>query len=301
MTWDPPRLGSVADKAVRANLNSLRLYLTALEEEIGAGGAGSVPTGGVAGDYLKKDSGTDYDTSWDALGALAQLDTVGSAQIDNDSIVNADINSAAAIEYTKLDLTGGIVNADIAPAAAIEQSKIADLEADLAALGAGAYSWDIATVNINTSTAENDLINFQLLGGDLQDGDILWITAGGDGFYNSGAPTITWKVRCGAVTQTSGALSTLTDANLRRWRVDIRIRRSADVFGVIETNLPMSNAVATVQLSPYSTIAVVGNTVDISNFDFDNDQTVRFTIQHSVSSASVRTRMYGYSARILRA
>lgn len=41
-----------------------------------------------------------------------------------DSIVNADINSAAAIAYSKLALTNSIVNADIAAAAAIAGTKI---------------------------------------------------------------------------------------------------------------------------------------------------------------------------------
>jgi hypothetical protein len=41
------------------------------------------------------------------------------------SIVNADINSAAAIAYSKLNLTGDIVNADISATAAIAVSKLA--------------------------------------------------------------------------------------------------------------------------------------------------------------------------------
>lgn len=41
------------------------------------------------------------------------------------SIVNADINASAAIVYSKLSLTGSVVNADIASAAAIAVSKLA--------------------------------------------------------------------------------------------------------------------------------------------------------------------------------
>lgn len=52
--------------------------------------------------------------------------TVTSTMIANDSIVNADINSAAAIAYSKLNLATSIVNADISATAAIDQNKIAD-------------------------------------------------------------------------------------------------------------------------------------------------------------------------------
>lgn len=45
----------------------------------------------------------------------------------SDSIVNADINSAAAIAYSKLNLAGAIVNADINASAAIAFSKMAAL------------------------------------------------------------------------------------------------------------------------------------------------------------------------------
>lgn len=50
-----------------------------------------------------------------------------SADIVNDSITNAMINSAAAITYSKLNLTGSIINADINASAAIAYSKLATL------------------------------------------------------------------------------------------------------------------------------------------------------------------------------
>ncbi|OGL34495.1 hypothetical protein A3F05_01735 [Candidatus Saccharibacteria bacterium RIFCSPHIGHO2_12_FULL_47_17] len=50
--------------------------------------------------------------------------TIDSAEIVNDSIVNADVNSAAAIAYSKLNLGTSIVNADIAVGAAIAYSKL---------------------------------------------------------------------------------------------------------------------------------------------------------------------------------
>lgn len=58
-----------------------------------------------------------------ATGALPTGITVASANIVNDTIVNADVNSAAAIAYSKLNLASSIVNADVANAAAIAISK----------------------------------------------------------------------------------------------------------------------------------------------------------------------------------
>ena len=72
----------------------------------------------------------------DAAGAMATssakvsltyndgLDTL-TPDIVADSLVNADINSAAAIAYSKLNLANSIVDADVAAAAAIARSKLA--------------------------------------------------------------------------------------------------------------------------------------------------------------------------------
>jgi hypothetical protein len=51
--------------------------------------------------------------------------TVTSTMIANDTIVNADINSSAQIAYSKTNLTNSIVNADINASAAIDWTKIA--------------------------------------------------------------------------------------------------------------------------------------------------------------------------------
>jgi len=60
------------------------------------------------------------------------------------SIVNADINASAAIAYSKLALTGAIVNADVSASAAIAYSKLAltgaIVNADISASAAIAYS-----------------------------------------------------------------------------------------------------------------------------------------------------------------
>lgn len=50
--------------------------------------------------------------------------TVTSTMIANDTIVNADINSSAAISYSKLNLSNSISNSDIGSSAAIAYSKL---------------------------------------------------------------------------------------------------------------------------------------------------------------------------------
>jgi hypothetical protein len=56
-------------------------------------------------------------------GKLA-AQAVTSGKIANDTIVNANINSAAAIAYSKLSLSNSIVNADISSSALISRSKL---------------------------------------------------------------------------------------------------------------------------------------------------------------------------------
>ena len=56
---------------------------------------------------------------------LADTGTVTGTMIANDTIVNADINSSAQIAYSKTNLTNSIVDADINASAAIAWTKIA--------------------------------------------------------------------------------------------------------------------------------------------------------------------------------
>jgi hypothetical protein len=76
------------------------------------------------------------DVSWDSSGNV---------QITANTIVNADINSAAAIAYSKLSLANTIVNADISTAAAIDLGKIADVSTN--ANTATAYTLVLADKN----------------------------------------------------------------------------------------------------------------------------------------------------------
>ena len=82
---------------------------------------------------------------------------VTSSKIADDTIVNADINSAAAIDYSKLSLGTSIVNADINASAAIVYSKLSlassIVNADINSSAAIAYS----KLNLGTSIVNADI------------------------------------------------------------------------------------------------------------------------------------------------
>jgi hypothetical protein len=73
------------------------------------------------------------------------IDSSGVTSITANSIVNADINTAAAIVYSKLSLANTIVNADIATTAAIGLDKLADVATN--ANTATAYTLVLADKN----------------------------------------------------------------------------------------------------------------------------------------------------------
>ncbi len=58
-------------------------------------------------------------------GSLLQPNDVTSSHIRDNTILNADVSSTAAIAYSKLNLSDGIINADVSSTAAIAVSKLA--------------------------------------------------------------------------------------------------------------------------------------------------------------------------------
>jgi len=92
----------------------------------------------------------------DLRTAFAAVDTALSAvvvgTVADDSITNAKINSAAAIAYSKLNLTGALLNADINASAAIAWSKMAS-STDISSTGT------VTDLTI-ASEAQGDVIYF---------------------------------------------------------------------------------------------------------------------------------------------
>lgn len=84
----------------------------------------------------------------------ATAGAITSSLIADNTIVNADINSAAAIAYSKLNLSGSVVNADISASAAIADSKLATISTAGKVSGSAITSGTIGgTTAISTSGA----------------------------------------------------------------------------------------------------------------------------------------------------
>jgi hypothetical protein len=84
----------------------------------GTGAIAGTFTGNLTGNVTGNVTGSSGSTSGNAATVTngvytTDTGTVTSTMIANDTIVNADVNTAAAIAYSKLNLTGTIVNADI--------------------------------------------------------------------------------------------------------------------------------------------------------------------------------------------
>lgn len=131
----------------------------------------------------------------------------------SNSIVNADINTAAAIAYSKLNLSNSIVNADINTAAAIAYSKLAltnsIVNADINASAAIAYS----KLNLSASIVNADIA----AGAAIAYNKLAALTANralqsdGSGFVSVSAVTST---ELGYVSGVTSAIQTQLDAKV---------------------------------------------------------------------------------------
>jgi hypothetical protein len=100
--------GSSANDAVNFSQLDAKLDKSLTDSYIFVGNASNVATGvAVSGDMT--------------------ISNTGDMQIATGAIVNADVNAAAAIAYSKLNLSSSIVNADIAAGAAIVDTKLATI------------------------------------------------------------------------------------------------------------------------------------------------------------------------------
>lgn len=121
-----------------------------------------------------------------AAGGIA-TGAVTTAKILDDTIVNADINSAAAIAYSKLNLATSIVNADVSTSAAIALSKLATTGTVTATTFVGAL----------TGTASGNLVSGGALG-----------TPSSGTLTNCTFPTLNQNTTGNALTATSATSAT---------------------------------------------------------------------------------------------
>lgn len=108
-----------------------------------------------------------------ASGSQSKVATIANAavtgaKIASDTITNTNINSAAAIAYSKLNLSGSIVNADVASGAAIAYSKLnlsgSIVNADVASGAAIVYSkLDLSSSIVNADISSSAAIAYSKL------------------------------------------------------------------------------------------------------------------------------------------
>lgn len=89
-------------------------------------------------------------------GDITITDT-GNVQIASNTIVNADINSSAAIAYSKLSLSNSIVNADISTSAAIAYSKLSLSNSVVNSDINSAAAIDYSKLNLSNNITTTDL------------------------------------------------------------------------------------------------------------------------------------------------
>lgn len=174
-----------------------------------AGGTWTVPAG--AGDVTGPGSATD--------NGFVKFDGTTGKVIKNSAatITNTDVNAAAAIAYSKLNLSASIVNADVAAAAAIAVNKLAALTASRAAVTDGSgflaaattTATEIGYVNGVTSAIQTQ-INTKLPTTITTTGDIIYSSSGTTaGHLAIGASTQVLGVASGIPAwQASGLFST---------------------------------------------------------------------------------------------
>lgn len=155
-------------------------------------------------------------------------------------ITNADVAGSAAIARSKLDFGAGLVNADIAAAAGIVASKLAGYPSDGSKVLKGDGSWaapapyrKTTAKAVNTTVSPTDLLNgeISIAAGAMGATGMLRLTAFGDWLQNSGAGAVAprWQLVFGGTTvfDTSAGPTCANSATRGSWKIVVEIFNTA--------------------------------------------------------------------------
>lgn len=166
------------------------------------------------------------------------------------------------------------------------------------------------TVTFNTSTAENDLMNFSLSSGTLAAGDALRIHAFGDILHSGvAADAHQFRFRFGSslMFDTGASDPALANSATRKsWAVDIILQAtslSTQRGRALLSLMYTGTAVGTVSWLSSST-GGSGPFIGSSTAGAESlaaAVTTRLTVQHTTSNANIETRLFGYTVEKLTA
>ena len=132
--------------------------------------------------------------------------TVTSTMIADNTIVNADINSAAAIVYSKLNLSNSIVNGDISSSAAIADSKLATISSNGKVSNSATTATDSNTASAIVSRDASGNFSAGTITANLS-GNASTVTSG---VYTSDTGTVTNAMLAGSIANSKLLNSSVT-------------------------------------------------------------------------------------------
>lgn len=204
----------------------------------------------------------------------------------NGSIDNTNIKAAAAIAYSKLNLSGAILNTDISSSAAIAYSKLATLTGGYLVVGnssnvaaAVAVSGDVAMANDGSTTVTDLTITSEAAGDILYFDGSNWKrlakgTAGQVLRMNAGATAPEWGSLLGAWTDRSGSVaggslaSTLAATDLLVCAYMDSNNADATVIGYTDSSNPPTTVRAKAVLDRSSETVFACITMPVKNGDY---------------------------------